>query len=110
MEDPLDSEVSFDIKEIESEDKCKPGITTVSEVMEGDTNAVVNVCGRITFRGSEETVLSKGKTLRKQGALFTDEEKTVMLKACQTQTKSNALRKEFHLFSAFLPAKSAKRN
>jgi hypothetical protein len=82
MEDPLDSEVLFDIKEIESEDKCKPGITTVSEVMEGDTNAVVNVCGRITFRGSEETVLSKGKTLRKQGALFTDEEKTVMLKAC----------------------------
>ncbi|CAB4002234.1 Hypothetical predicted protein [Paramuricea clavata] len=53
MEDPLDSEVSFDIKEIESEDKCKPEITTVSEVMEGDTNAVVNVCGRITFRGED---------------------------------------------------------
>lgn len=79
MEDPLDSEVSFDIKEIESEDKCKPGITTVSEVMEGDTNAVVNVCGRITFRGSEETVLSKGKTLRKQEALFTDNSGTIRL-------------------------------
>ena len=28
----------------------------------------------------------------------------MMLKACRTQKKSNALRKEFHLFSAFLPA------
>ena len=79
MEDPLDTEVSFDIKKIESEDKCKPGITTVSEVLEGDTKAVLNVCGRITFRGGEETVLSKGKTLRKQEALFTDNSGTIRL-------------------------------
>ena len=79
MEDPLDTEVSFDIKKIESEDKCKPGITTVSEVLEGDTNAVLNVCGRITFRGGEETVLSKGKTLRKQEALFTDNSGIILL-------------------------------
>ena len=64
MEDPLDSKVSFDIKKIESEVKCKPGTTTVSEVFEGNTNAVVNVCGRIAFRDGEETVLFKGKTPR----------------------------------------------
>ena len=75
--DPLDSEVSFDIKKIESEDKCKPGITTVSQVFEGDANTVANVCGRITFREGEETVLSNGKTLRKQEALFTDNTGTI---------------------------------
>ena len=79
MEDPLDSEICFDIKKIEAEDKCKPGITSVTEVLEGDTNAVVNISGRITFTSGEETVFSKGKTLRKQEALFTDNSGTIRL-------------------------------
>lgn len=72
MYDPLESEVTFDIKKVELEEKCKPGITAVSDVLEGGTNAVINVCGWITLHGAEETIPSKGKTLRKQEAIFSD--------------------------------------
>jgi hypothetical protein len=70
LEDPQESEVTFDTKKVESEEKCKPGITAVSDVLQGDANAVMNVCVRITLHGAEETILSKGKTLRKQEAIF----------------------------------------
>ena len=79
MENPLDSEICFDIRKVEAENKCKPGITTVAEVLEGDTNAVVNISGRITFTSEEETVFAKGKTLRKREALFTDNSGTIRL-------------------------------
>ncbi|CAB4031967.1 Hypothetical predicted protein, partial [Paramuricea clavata] len=42
-------------------------------------NAVINVCGRITLHVAEETILSKGKTLRKQEAIFTDNSGTMRL-------------------------------
>ena len=42
-------------------------------------NRKVNVSGRITFKGTEETITSKGKTLRKQEALFTDNTATARL-------------------------------
>ena len=48
-------------------------------MLEGDANAVINVCGRITVRGAEETIHSKGKTLRKQEAVFTDNSGTMRL-------------------------------
>ena len=79
LEDPQESEVTFDIEKVESEEKCKPGITAVSDVLQGDANAVINVCGRITLHGAEETILSKGKTLRKQEAIFTDNSGTMRL-------------------------------
>lgn len=58
LDDPQESEVTFNIKKVESEEKCKLGITAVSDVLQGDTNAVINVCGRITLHGAEETILS----------------------------------------------------
>ncbi|CAB3988330.1 ATP-dependent DNA helicase PIF1 [Paramuricea clavata] len=79
LEDPQESEVTFDIKKVESEGKCKPGITAVSDVLQGDINAVINICGWITLHGAEETILSKGKTLRKQEAIFTDNSGTMHL-------------------------------
>lgn len=79
MDDPLDSEVTFDIKNVEVEEKCKPDITAVSDVLQGDTNAVINVCGRITLHGAKEIVLSKGKTLKKQEAIFTGNSGTIRL-------------------------------
>ena len=79
MEDPQDSEICFNIKNVQAEDKCKPGITTVTEVLEGDAYAVMNVSGCITFTGGEETVFSKGKALCKQEALFTDNSASIRL-------------------------------
>ena len=77
LENPQESEVTFDIQKIELEEKCKPGITVVSDVLQGDSNSVINVCGRITLHGAQETILSKGKTLRKQEAVFTDNSGTI---------------------------------
>ena len=79
FEEPQESEVTFDIEKVQSEEKCKPGITAVSDVFQGDSNAVINVCGRITIHGAQETILSKGKTLRKQEAVFTDNSGTMRL-------------------------------
>jgi hypothetical protein len=80
LEDPQESEVTFDIK-VESEEKCKPGITAVSDVLQGDANAVINVCGRITLHSAEEPdhgILSEGG-LRKQEAVFSHNFGTVRL-------------------------------
>ena len=65
--------------EDQQEEKCRPGITAVSDVLEGDCNAAINVCGRITLHGAQETILSKGRhsqskkpylpTIREQRAL-----------------------------------------
>ena len=79
LENPQESKVTFDIQKVELEEKCKPGITAVSDVLQGDSNAVINVCGCITLHGAQETILSKGKTLRKQEAVFTDNSGTMRL-------------------------------
>ena len=60
----LDSEICFDIRKVGAEKNCKPGITTVADVLEGDTNAVVNISGRITFTSDEETVFCSKKGWR----------------------------------------------
>ena len=44
-----------------------------------DTNSVVNVCGRITLQGPIQTIMSKGKALRKQEAVLTDNSATIRL-------------------------------
>lgn len=58
----------------------KPGITpvtAVTSVIVGEANKQINVSGRLSFQGPKETVLTKGKTLQKQKALFTDNTGTV---------------------------------
>ena len=47
LEEPQESEVTFDIKKVQSEEKCQPGIAAVSDVLQGDSNAVINVCGEL---------------------------------------------------------------
>ena len=59
-------------------DDIKPGLTNVISVVAGETNTQVNVNGRI-FQGTIETILTKGKLLQKQDALFTDNTGTVRL-------------------------------
>ena len=59
LENPQESEVTFDIQKVELEEKCKPGITAVSDVLQGDSNAVINVCGCITLHGAQETQIAK---------------------------------------------------
>ena len=79
VDDTEESDVSFDIKVLRPTEKCKPGITTVCDVLQEDTNSVVNVCGRITLQGPIQTIMSKGKALRKQEAVLTDNSATIRL-------------------------------
>lgn len=51
--------------------------TKIEEPQESET--VVNIAGRITLNGPTETVKVKGKTLKKQEALFTDNTGSVRL-------------------------------
>ena len=54
-------------------------ISDVLKILKGDTSNQVNVCGRITFNNTQETIMTKGKALKKQDASFTDETGTMRL-------------------------------
>ena len=77
--EPASHEVNFDIQQLEPVKQEKSVEMTASEVLMQPANRKVNISGRITFKGSEETITSKGKTLRKQEALFTDNTATARL-------------------------------
>ena len=49
FEEPQESEVTFDIEKVQSEEKCKPGITAVSDVLQGDSNALSTFAGELPF-------------------------------------------------------------
>ena len=70
--EPASHEIGFDIQQLEPVKQEKSVEMTASEVLIRPANCKVNISGRITFQGPEETIISKGKTLRKQEALFTD--------------------------------------
>ena len=105
VDDAQESEVSFDIKVLKHEQKCKPGISDITDVLKEVTNSVLNVCGRVTLQGPIQTVMSKGKALRKQEALLTDNSGTIRLVLWEndiskvssesTYTLSNVVLKEF---------------
>ncbi|CAB3981012.1 Hypothetical predicted protein [Paramuricea clavata] len=79
LEEPNAVDVNFDIQEQPCQDDIKPGLTNVTSVVAGETNMQVNVNGRISFQGTIKTILTKGKLLQKQDALFTDNTGTVRL-------------------------------
>ena len=79
MEEPNAVYVNFEIQEQPRQEDIKPGLTNVTSVVVGETNTQVNVNGRISFQGTVETILTKGKLLQKQDALFTDNTGTVRL-------------------------------
>ena len=95
----------FDIKILNQEQKCKPGVSNITDVLEEVTNSVLNVCGRVTLQGSVQTVMSKGKALCKQEAILTDNSGTIRLvlwendiskvSSASTYTLSNVVLKEF---------------
>ena len=79
VDNAQESEVCFDIKILIQEQKCKPGVSNIMDVLEEVTNSVLNVCGRVTPQGSIQTVMSEGKALREQEAILTDNSGTIRL-------------------------------
>ena len=52
---------------------------SIEDLLQWETNALVNTSGKITFTGPEETLEAKGKTLRKWEAALTDNTETIRL-------------------------------
>ena len=58
-------------------DQISSAIIDVASIVDGSSDATVNVRGRLSFHGFEEKIPKNGKTLRKQEAIFTDHSASV---------------------------------
>ena len=78
IEDPPENEIDFDIESVKpAEQQYTSAITDVASIVDGSASNIVNVNGRISFQGFQETILKSGKTLRKQEGVFTDNSASV---------------------------------
>ena len=78
LEDPKDNEVSFDVKSLPKVEKDET-VYDVEGLLIWQTNSLVNTRGRITFTGPQETIQAKGKTLKKQEAVLTNNTASICL-------------------------------
>jgi hypothetical protein len=78
IEDPPENEIDFDIESVKpAENQYTSAITNIASIVDGSSYSIVNVNGRISFQGFQETILKNGKTLRKQEGVFTDNSASV---------------------------------
>jgi len=68
----LVKESNFDVKPLNALFSDK-SFSTVENVATAKVQQQVNLQGRITFQGNNETLIAKGKTLKKQEAYLTDD-------------------------------------
>ena len=57
----------------------KPDLTTATSVVARETSAIVSVFARVSYQYPRQTIMTKGKTLEKQEALFTDNTGTIRI-------------------------------
>lgn len=73
LDDPTDKEVDFDFKQASKTYESQVAVgMDVASAIDTSSNSVINITGRVTFQGFEETILKNGKTLRKQEGILTD--------------------------------------
>ena len=80
--DPQEDEASFDYRNLVTEQQPEEeAVTSVDEAknMSIDKAKICNIYGRVTFKGTHDEIVTKGKTLRKQEAQITDETGTLRL-------------------------------
>lgn len=78
LSDPHESEIKFDI--MQQQDLMEDNtFTSVQQILFDKQQRRVNVQGRINFRGTMETVITKQKTLKKQESFLTDETGSIRL-------------------------------
>ncbi|CAH3151381.1 unnamed protein product, partial [Porites evermanni] len=78
IEEPQESEMEFDLQPIKAE-TVEAKDSSAEEILSEQIKTLVNIAGRVTLNGPTETVKVKGKTLKKQEALFTDNTGSVRL-------------------------------
>ncbi len=79
IEDPKEEETNFDFKVADPTDEDSFPLTAIDTMIAEESFAKVSVCGRVSFEEKEETVMTKGKTLKKQEALITDNSSSIRL-------------------------------
>ena len=84
ISDPLPKEVTFNVMEVKKEKSVK---ATVVDILSNAPSSKLDVQGRVTLQGPEETVNSNGKVLVKQDAIFTDETDSVQMVLWQSDIK-----------------------
>lgn len=78
IEDPPENEIDFDIESVKpAGNQYTSAITDIASIVDGSFASIVNVNGRMSFQGFQETILKNGKTLRKQEAVLTDNSASV---------------------------------
>lgn len=70
--------MEFDLQPIKAE-TVEAKDSSAQEILGEQIKTLVNIAGRVTLNGPTETVKVKGKTLKKQEALFTDNTGSVRL-------------------------------
>ncbi|CAH3178630.1 unnamed protein product [Porites lobata] len=70
--------MEFDLQPIKAE-TVEAKDSSTEEILGEQIKTLVNIAGRVTLNGPTETVKVKGKTLKKQEVLFTDNTGSVRL-------------------------------
>lgn len=78
LSDPLEKQSNSDVKPLNALFSDK-SFSTVENVATAKVQQQVNLQGRITFQGNNETLIAKGKTLKKQEAYLTDDTASIRL-------------------------------
>ncbi len=79
MKNPKRKKQNFDFKVADPADEDSFPLTTIDTIIAEKSSAKVSVCGRVSFQEKGETVMTKGKTLKKQEALITDNSSSIRL-------------------------------
>ena len=95
--EPASHEISFNIQQLKPVKQENSIKMIPSEVLIQLANCKMNISGWITLKVSEETITSKGKTLRKQEALFIDNTATVWLVLWENDIDKIATRNSYNL-------------
>jgi hypothetical protein len=79
VEDAKEEETNFDLAEEDTTDTQSLAPTSLHAINTKKQSGKVNVLGRITHNDQEETIITRGKTLRKQEAVITDNTASVRI-------------------------------
>ena len=88
VEEPKDEETTFDFKVADSVNEDTFPLTPIETILTKNISTKISVTGRVTFQGTEETVMTKGKTLKKQEAVITDNSSSIRLVLWENDVKN----------------------
>lgn len=83
LSDPGPSEIHFNFEPLKPEEESST-VSTVNDIIAGNTKSKVNIEGRVAFQETAQTIQANGKTLKKLEAVLTDETGSIRLVLWET--------------------------